>query len=224
QASSTCVDQTRCASAPYDTCTRAKIPKSSAAASARDQKPAARVSTMPRIITPCDDGLPEQIQDVLWRGEPRRPCSRSVASRHQGTGVLFISTEREQDQHMVLETARSGLPSPLKSPTAMDAGRLPAPKASAAWKVPLPVPCSTNTWLELGMATARSGSPSPLRSPTVTERGPLQQPLPSEKFVSARKVPSPLPSSTETLAESKLATARSCTPSPLKSPTVTESR
>src|SRR5207244_10747421 len=41
QASSTCVDQTRCASAPYDTCTRAKIPKSSAAASARNQKPAA---------------------------------------------------------------------------------------------------------------------------------------------------------------------------------------
>src|SRR5439155_22830255 len=118
-------------------------------------------------------------------------------------------------------------PTPLKAPNAHGEGKVqqtPTGKFIATWKVPSPLPSRTETLLEFILATARSCVPSPLRSPTVTERGPLQQPLPSEKFVSARKVPSPLPSSTETLAESKLATARSCTPSPLKSPTVTESR
>src|SRR5712692_4269704 len=44
---------------------------------------------------------------------------------------------------------------------------------------------------------------------------------PARKFRPAWKVPSPLPKSTET-PEQTLATARSCTPSPLKSPTATE--
>src|SRR3989442_14312970 len=48
-------------------------------------------------------------------------------------------------------------------------------------------------------------------------------PAPTTKASGACKVPSPLPSSTETSLESKLATARSGLPSPLKSPTATES-
>src|SRR5438046_1577953 len=50
QASRTCVPQTRCASAPYDVCTRKKIATSSAAASARTQNPAGGVSAMPRMM------------------------------------------------------------------------------------------------------------------------------------------------------------------------------
>src|SRR5206468_3213749 len=52
QASRTCVPQTRCASAPYEAWTSKKIATSTAAASARIQKPAGRVSTMARIIAP----------------------------------------------------------------------------------------------------------------------------------------------------------------------------
>src|SRR5437660_373350 len=42
-------------------------------------------------------------------------------------------------------TARSGAPSPLKSPTATEIGEQPAPKCWAAWKVPSPLPSSTET-------------------------------------------------------------------------------
>src|SRR5437773_8523982 len=45
--------------------------------------------------------------------------------------------------------------------------------------------------------------------------------MPTGKNCAARKVPSPLPSSTATLLEPSLATTRSGTPSPLKSPTAT---
>src|SRR3989442_1594166 len=81
-----------------------------------------------------------------------------------------------------------------KSPTATDAGLWPAPKVSAARKVPSPLPSSTETMLEPKLATARSGLLSPLKSPTATEKGPL----PTPKVCAAPKVPSPLPSSTET--------------------------
>ena len=44
------------------------------------------------------------------------------------------------------------------------------------------------------------------------------------KFVAALKLPAPSPNKIDTLSESLLATARSCLPSPLKSPTATELR
>src|SRR3989442_966208 len=46
--------------------------------------------------------------------------------------------------------------------------------------------------------------------------------LTAAKLIAARKVPSPLPSSTETSLESRLAVARSSLPSPSKSPEATE--
>src|SRR3989442_717044 len=120
-------------------------------------------------------------------------------------------------------TARSGTPSPLKSPTAAEKGRvLRVAKFRAAWKVPSPLPSSTETlFAPLGKfaplgTTARSGIPSPLRSPTATEIATMSM------FGAARKDPSPLPSSTETVPEPPLTTARSRTPSPLKSPTATD--
>src|SRR5207249_7138572 len=59
-----------------------------------------------------------------------------------------------------LATAKSTLPSPLKSPTAMDDAPA-AGKFCAAWKVPSPLPRSTETSPERRLATARSGLPSP---------------------------------------------------------------
>ena len=71
---------------------------------------------------------------------------------------------------------------------------MPATTFLAVWKVPSPLPNSTETVFELELATARSASPSWLKSPTATEVG-----LVSAASVSgAPKVPSPLPSSTET--------------------------
>src|SRR5260370_30891658 len=46
----------------------------------------------------------------------------------------------------------------------------------ANWKVPSPLPRSTQTFQSLKLATARSGLPSPLKSPTTTPEGPLLDP------------------------------------------------
>src|SRR3989442_12042683 len=83
----------------------------------------------------------------------RGDCSRSSGwpRRWRGGGVLLISTETFLEAR--LPTARSGLPSSLKSLTATEAltateeGIGPAPKFHAAWKVPLPLPSSTETRL-----------------------------------------------------------------------------
>ena len=72
-----------------------------------------------------------------------------------------------------LATARSALPSPLKSPTATETG--PSPTANrgpgAGVKPPVPSPRRTETSLLAKFATARSALPSRLKSPTATEDG-----------------------------------------------------
>src|SRR5438093_1256498 len=103
------------------------------------------------------------------------------------------------------------------SATAAERGLLPTAKDRGAWKVPSPLPSSTETSLDQALVTARSRIPSALNWPTATKEGRV----PAGKYCAARKVPSPLPSNTATLLEPSLATTRSGTPSPLKSPTAT---
>src|SRR5260370_31358322 len=83
--------------------------------------------------------------------------------------VLLISTETSLEYW--LATARSGRPSRLKSPTAMDQAKLPAAKLRGAWKLPSPLPKSTETSSECWLATANSSHPSPLNSLTAMEQG-----------------------------------------------------
>ncbi len=93
-----------------------------------------------------------------------------------------------------MATAKSSTPSPLKSATTTESGKVPAPKFRAAWKLPSPFPNSTETLLERMLATAKSSTPSPLKSPTATEEGCS----PAPKFRAAWKLPSPFPNNTET--------------------------
>ena len=67
---------------------------------------------------------------------------------------VFSSTLRVES--LALATARSGLPSPLKSPTATEEGPPPAAKLTAGLKEPLPMPSSTLMVESLALATARS--------------------------------------------------------------------
>ena len=79
----------------------------------------------------------------------------------------------QQDRHVAgpeLATARSCLPSPLKSPTATDRGALRA-EGGAALKAPAPLPRKIATLFEPSLATTRSCLPSPLKSPTATDTG-----------------------------------------------------
>src|SRR5437773_228987 len=127
------------------------------------------------------------------------------------------STETVLEEELV--TARSSLPSLLKSSTAKALGRgVPSATISAVRKVPSPLPSSNETLLLPKLATARSGTPSPLKSPTTGEIGLT----PLGKVRAGWKVPSPLPRSTETAPENQLATATSRTLTPLKSPRATE--
>src|SRR6266581_686983 len=107
------------------------------------------------------------------------------------------------------------MPSLLKSPKAKYQGLRPTGRLCAAWKVPSPLPSSTEAVLESTLETARSGLPSRLKSPTATSPGWV----PTGKVFAAWKVPSPLPSSSQAVQSPKLTTARSGFPSPLKSAT-----
>src|SRR5437588_8550090 len=84
----------------------------------------------------------------------------------------------------MLDTARSCLPSPLKSPTAIERGLLHTPKLVAALKLPAPLPNKTDMLSEFWLATAKSCLPSPLKSPTANERGAV----PAPKLVAAAKL------------------------------------
>src|SRR5262245_64545606 len=70
-----------------------------------------------------------------------------------------------------LTTARSFLPSPLKSAAAIQSGRLPTTYTLAAPNVPSPRPAYRYTLSEKLLTTASSTLPSPVRSATTTLTG-----------------------------------------------------
>src|SRR5439155_1168955 len=105
-------------------------------------------------------------------------------------------------------TARSGFPSRLKSAGATELAP-PTAKSVLGAKAPPPgddeVFTRTETESAPLLATPRSGAPSRLRSAEATEAGPA----PVAKSVLGPKPPVPLPSRTETVLASALATATS---------------
>ena len=127
-------------------------------------------------------------------------------------------------------TAKSGLPSPSKSPRATERGFAPVRKSTSAAKLPgtmLPLVAVlryTETVYEPLFNTAKSGLPSPSKSPKATEIGNV----PVAKSTLAAKLPKPiLPlldvlRYTETVYELEFATTKSALPSPSKSPMATE--
>ena len=70
-----------------------------------------------------------------------------------------------------LTTARSAMPSPLKSPVATDCGVLTVFRLGVDVKVPSPTPMRIVTVLLSTLVKARSGMPSPLKSATTIESG-----------------------------------------------------
>src|ERR1039458_10269748 len=123
-----------------------------------------------------------------------------------------------------LATARSGFPSPLKSPTAIEDGLIPTGTGYvvAGAKFPAPSPFRIETVLSLKLVTARSRLPSLLKSPTATKDG--LAPTAIVGVAAAEKPPAPSPKRIDTVPTEEqfgsfphqLATARSRTPSPLR--------
>ncbi len=75
--------------------------------------------------------------------------------------------------------------------------------------------------LSLAFETAMSALPFPSKSATTRKNG--KAPTGNGEPVACAKVPSPLPKRILIVLSLALATARSCSPSPLKSPTFTAS-
>src|SRR6516225_5753814 len=128
----------------------------------------------------------------------------------------FVKTDKISCESLL--TAKSGRPSPLKSPTATDWEPEPVAKFRGARNVPSPLPSNTltvpgagdrmklprpnGTRRSLLFTTTRSSRPSPLKSAVrIEDCPPPQKPNPIGLLVSvtvvtgAWKVPLPLPSS-----------------------------
>src|SRR5262249_38526820 len=140
--------------------------------------------------------------------------------------VVFKSTETLLAKK--LATARSGMPSPLMSPTARASGAESVPKFFRGEKLTTVDPGavvfkSTDTRFEPTATTARSSLLSPLKSPIPTALGIATV----AKSRLAAKLGTVEPgtvvfTSTDTLLELWFTTARSGKPSPLKSPTAAD--
>ena len=129
---------------------------------------------------------------------------------------------------LLFAVAKSGFPSPLKSPMLMELGADSVPKVTWVAKVGVVAPVAVvlskmEALLSLKFATAKSGLPSPLMSPMLTDLGLL----PVGKVTMEAKVGVAAPvavllSRMEAVALSEFATAKSGFPSPLKSPMLTD--
>src|SRR6476469_3648111 len=125
-------------------------------------------------------------------------------------------------------TAKSGLPSPLKSPMLMEAGLVPVAKGTWVAKVGVAAPVAVvlsrmEAVLLPAFATAKSGLPSPLMSPMLTDWGLL--PVVKSSLVAKVGVEAPVGvvlSRMEAVLLSRFAVAKSGFPSPLMSPMLTE--
>ncbi len=139
---------------------------------------------------------------------------------------MFKNTETLAELAFV--TAKSGRPSPFRSPIETEMGLVPVVKSVLEEKEGVEDPGvvkfkNTETLLELMFATAKSGRPSPFRSPIETEMGLV----PVVKSVLEEKEGVELPGvvkfrNTETVLEMRLAATKSGLPSPFRSPIETE--
>ncbi len=126
-----------------------------------------------------------------------------------------------------LAVAKSGLPSPLKSPVATDTGSVPTRglEVFGQQNPPAPSPRRTAALSERLLATSTSFFAFPLMSAATTDSGLL---MPSRTEKATLKLPVPSPRRTDRLpsslrgSPSRLATTRSAMPSESKSPTTTD--
>src|SRR5262245_16489512 len=112
------------------------------------------------------------VRSLVTRSVLLAPVSVVTAVMVGAVGATYVF--RSTPTVLPPATARSDLPSPLKSPTATEfAAVLPVEKVGifVVGNVPFPVLNNTPTVVLLELATARSGLPSPLKSPTATEVG-----------------------------------------------------
>src|SRR2546423_847325 len=90
-----------------------------------------------------------------------------------GAGGIQTPRRIETFDEPWLAITKSCFPSPLRSPTAIESGLVPAEISGVAGDVkpPAPSPRRIETLLLVRFAAAKSSLPSPLKSPTVMKIG-----------------------------------------------------
>src|SRR5438105_15713470 len=129
-------------------------------------------SAVPALAT-ARSGLPSPFMSPMATDSGRLWAPKFAAVANVGVvvpgDVVLSSTETSVE--LKLATARSGLPSPFRSPIATEKAVLWATKFEAALHEHPPVPSSTDTSFVELLATARSGMPSAFRSPIAIDSG-----------------------------------------------------
>ena len=150
----------------------------------------------------------------VGRRDVGRLDPRHAASRPGRNVPSPLPSRIETVSAMRLVTARSGMPSPLKSPTATSQGPRPTGTRIGARKVPSPRPSRIETSLVLvvGDDQVLDAVAGEVGRDHVWGRRRR-----STAGGGAWKVPSPLPRSTETVSLMKSAVTRSARPSPVRS-------
>ena len=182
-----------------------------------------------RLLCPfvkAKSGLPSPLRSPMETELGELPVVKSVLEEKEGVAaplvVVFKNTETLSATRFAV--AKSGFPSPLRSPMETEEGILPVVKSVLEEKEGVAAPLvvvlkNTETLSEKLFATAKSGLPSPLRSPMETETGllPVVRSVLEEKVGVAAPLVVVL-KNTEILSEKLFATTKSGLPSPLRSP------
>ncbi len=130
------------------------------------------------MFATAKSGFPSPLMSPMLTEKGLPPVVKSTLVAKVGV-VAPVGVVLNRMEALVLflfATAKSGLPSPLKSPMLTEMGRLPVVKSTLVAKVGVValvavVLSRMEALLLLRFATAKSGFPSPLKSPMLTEWG-----------------------------------------------------
>ena len=103
----------------------------------------------------------------------RVPVKSTLGAKVGVVAPVLVVLSRIEASLNSFATAKSGLPSPLKSPMLTEAGRVPVVKSTLGAKVGVVAPMGVvlsriDVVSLLKFATTKSGLPSPLKSPIFT--------------------------------------------------------
>ena len=121
-------------------------------------------------------GRPSPLMSPILPDQGRLPVVKSTLVAKVGVlaPVVVVLSRMEALLLLMFAVAKSGFPSPLKSPMLTDWGPLPVVKVTWGAKVGVVAPVGVvlsrmEAVLLFWFATAKSGRPSPLMSPMLTE-------------------------------------------------------
>ena len=130
------------------------------------------------LLAVATSGFPSPLKSPMLTERGPIPAVKSALVAKVGVVAPVVVVLRRMDVVSLLKfvTAKSGFPSPLKSPMLTETGPVPVVKSTLGEKVGVVAPVAVvlmriEVVLLAKFAVAISGLPSPLKSPMLTETG-----------------------------------------------------